>query len=112
MHPSRGDVWYADLSPVRGHEQDGVRPVLVVSADEMNASAVRMVIVLPLTRNSYRHPTRIEVIPPEGGIREPSYALCMQIRAISTNRLDRRLGRVSEQTLERVSRPLRALLEL
>ena len=112
MRPYRGEVWYADLAPAVGHEQDGVRPVLVVSSDELTHVSPRLVVVVPITRTFRPHPTHVAVGPPEGGLREPSYAVCNQVRTISTLRLDRRLGRVSDATMERVAEPLRFVLGL
>lgn len=110
MRVSRGDVWYADMDPVRGHEQAGTRPVLVLSPDEVNSGPSRLIVVLPLTRTPRENPAYIQVVPPDGGIRDVSYIMCDQIRAISTLRLGRRMGRVEADTLERIVEPLRYLI--
>ena len=110
MRPSRGEVWYADLRPVRGHEQDGVRPVLVVSHDAMNHSGSMLAIVLPLTTQVKPGQFRICLVPPEGGVRSTSFALCDQIRTVSVERLERRLGTVDAKTLDAISTILSFLL--
>ena len=112
MRPSRGEVWYADLDPTRDHEQAGIRPVLVISADEFNRSSRKLAVVVPLTTAFRDAGYRVTVNPPEGGLRAPSYALCDQIRAISSHRLDRRLGSVSSLTLDQVATKLSFLLGL
>lgn len=112
MQPSRGEIWYADLSPTRGHEQAGVRPVVVVSVDGFNHSRGRMAVIVPLTRTFRNHPLHVEILPQDGGVRSVSFALCDNIRAISTERLDRRVGTVSEVTLDQLAEPLRYLLGL
>ena len=112
MHPLRGEVWYADLSPTRGHEQAGVRPVLIVSVNRFNRGRGEMVVVLPLTRTERNHPLHIRILPPEGGLTAVSFALCDNVRAISIERLDRRLGTVSSGTLAQLAGPLRYILHL
>lgn len=110
--PARGEVWYADFDPVRGHEQAGHRPALVVSADIFNAGPARLVVVLPMTSVDRGIPLHVAVEPPEGGVRERSLIKCEDIRSIDQRRLDRRLGAVSAETMAAVDERLRALLEL
>lgn len=112
-HPARGEVWMIDLSPVRGHEQDGTRPALVLSADEFNSSKAELVIVLPVTsKKKYALPTHVPIDPPEAGLTMPSVILCDQLRTVSTDRLVRLLGAVEPATLEQVEPIVRALLGL
>jgi mRNA-degrading endonuclease toxin of MazEF toxin-antitoxin module len=54
--PNRGEVWLADLNPTRGHEQEGARPVLIISTDPFNQGPAGLVFVLPLTRTDRRVP--------------------------------------------------------
>jgi mRNA interferase MazF len=110
VYPARGEVWYADLSPTRDHEQAGTRPVLVVSADEFNRNARNLAVIVPLTTAVRAGGYRVPVSPPEGGLRAPSHALCAHIRSVSINRLERRLGRVSSETLDEVSTKLAFML--
>lgn len=110
--PSRGEIWYADLSPTRGHEQAGHRPVLVVSVDEFNQSPADLVIVVPLTRRDRGLICHVEITPPHGGLEKRSFAMCENVRSISRQRLTRRLGIVSQQTIAQVEDRLRVLLGL
>ncbi|MGC9317493.1 MAG: type II toxin-antitoxin system PemK/MazF family toxin [Armatimonadota bacterium] len=110
--PARGEVWYADFNPVRGHEQAGHRPALVVSADLFNAGPANLVVVLPMTTVDRGIPLHVAVEPPEGGVRERSLIKCEDIRSIDQRRLTRRLGVVSQETMARVDDHLRALLVL
>jgi mRNA interferase MazF len=112
--PSRGEVWYVNLDPVRGHEQAGSRPCLVISVDELNHGPAGLAIVLPITSKGRPISTRTPVDPPEGGLTTPSLIMCDQIRAVSTERFtsDMPLGAVSPQTLSRAERVLRILLDL
>lgn len=109
--PSYGEVWLADLDPVRGREQAGRRPVLVVSADRFNRGPAELVIVVPFTTRDRRIPVRVPVEAPEGGLRERSFAMCEMVRSISRGRLlDRAWGSVSRSTMSEVSDRLRVLL--
>ncbi len=110
--PARGELWYADLNPVRGHEQAGHRPTLVVSADTFNAGPAELVVVLPLTTRERGIPLHVSIEPPEGGLRKRSFVKCEDIRSIDQRRLTERLGAVSHATMSEVEHRLRALLQL
>jgi mRNA interferase MazF len=110
--PARGDIWFADLDPTRGHEQAGRRPVLVVSVDLYNHGPANLVIVLPITSNIRRLPTQVVISPPEGGLRIPSAVLCDAIRSIAKERLADRQGSVSDSTMRQVEDNLRILIGL
>ena len=71
--PSRGDIWLADLNPIKGREQAGMRPCLVVSVDLFNQSPAELVIVVPLTTRARDIRTHVPLEPPEGGVREKSF---------------------------------------
>jgi len=112
MNASRGEVWLANLNPIRGHEQAGRRPVLVISEDIFNQGPAGLVIVLPLT-SAYRGiPSHIPITPPEGGVKTPSFILCEAIRSIAKERLMRPFGAVSHYTVMAVEDRLRILLGL
>jgi mRNA interferase MazF len=110
--PVRGEVWDASLDPVRGHEQAGRRPVLIVSVDEFNQGPSGLIIIIPLTTKERRIRSWIAIDPAEGGLRSRSFAMCEAIRSISVERLSRRRGMVSRETLEKVRFCLQALLDL
>lgn len=110
--PSRGEIWEVDLSPVRGREQAGRRPALVVSTDRFNQGPAGLAIVVPLTTRSKGIPLHVEVQPPEGGVRQQSFVEPEDVRSISTDRLQGRWGTVTPRTLAAVERSLRILLEL
>ncbi len=111
-HPARGDVWLADLNPVRGHEQAGRRPVLVLSADTFNRGSADLLVVLPITSTVRSIPFHVLVQPPEGGLSNPSNILCEAVRSISKDRLIQRWGAVASSTMEQVEDRVRVLLGL
>ena len=112
MAQERGEVWYADLDPVRGHEQAGHRPVLVVSATAFNKGPAGLVIVLPMTTRDRGIPMQVSVDPGEGGVSQRSLIKCEDIRSVDQRRLTKRIGSVSEGTMAMVRANLRTLLEL
>lgn len=110
--PQRGEVWRAGLDPSRGHEQGGTRPVLVVSDDAFNSSASGMCVVLPITSRDKKIPWHVELVPSEGGLTMKSYIKCEDVRAVSVERLQEKLGEIKSQKMEDVEYRLRVLLNL
>ena len=110
--PGRGEVWLTDLSPVRGHEQAGRRPTLIVSDNVFNQGPAGLVIVLPITSTMRGIPSQVEVVPPEGGLKVKSAILCEGVRSISTDRLHSRWGQISPRTMAAVENALRFLMRL
>ena len=95
----RGDIRWADLSPTRGREQAGRRPVVVVSHDVFNERS-GTAIVMALTSRQQRagFPLTLEVAEP--GLPKQSWVKISQVRTLSVERLGRRLGRLSPETLD------------
>jgi len=95
---------------VRGHEQGGVRPVLIVSTDPFHQGGSGLVWVLPITSKDKKIRSRVALTAGEGGLPLSSFVICEAIRFISIDRLDRRLGRVSTESLARVDNWVKILL--
>ena len=112
MSRERGAVWLANLSPALGHEQQGERPVMLLSRSEYNEGPAQLVICLPLTRTNRGVLYHVPVEPPEGGLRVPSVVMCDQIRTLSRDRLIRYWGMVRPDTLARCETILRMVLAL
>lgn len=110
VQPCRGDIWTVDLDPTRGREQAGRRPALIVSVDMFNHGPADLVVVLPITSKAKGIPLHVRVEPPEGGVKEPSYVKCEDIRSISKQRLAKFWGRVSHQTMLEIEERLSVLL--
>jgi len=84
-----------------------------VSADPFNQSPAGLVIVVPFTTRKRGIPTHIEVRPPDGGLRDPSFAMCEQVRSLAVDRLGPQpFGRVPASVLSSVENRLRLLLGL
>jgi len=97
----RGEVRWADLNPVRGHEQAGERPVLVLSHDVFNERS-GTVIAVALTSQEPRagYPLTLELTSSK--LPKRSWVKTSQVRTLSTERIGRRLGRISEEELAQV----------
>ncbi len=109
---SRGELWLVSLDPTKGREQAGMRPALVISVDQFNHGSAELVVVVPITSKAKGVPLHVEVRPPEGGLTMTSFVKCEDVRSISTSRLVRRLGKVSNETVESVEDRLRIILGL
>jgi len=103
----RGDIFYADLSPVVGSEQGGVRPVLVVQNDVGNRFSPTVIISAITSQiNKAKLPTHIEITADDYGLSKDSVILLEQIRTIDKRRLRERIGRLDEELMERVNEAL------
>lgn len=102
----RGDLYYADLSPVIGSEQGGVRPVLIVQNNVGNKySPTIIAAAITSQMNKVKLPTHIE-IPAEFGLQKNSVALMEQIRTIDKSRLRDKIGSVDGSVMEKVNSAL------
>lgn len=108
----RGDVWEAEFDPVRGREQAGRRPAVIVSANRLQQGTSQLAYVAPLTRTDRGNPWHVPVDPPEGGLTARSFVMCDQVRIFAVERLLRRRGSVTGVTLAEVEYYLRILLDL
>lgn len=99
----RGEIWLAELNPIRGSEQAGTRPVLVMQTNAINRFTTT-VLAIPFTTNLRRAslPSCIQVAEGEGGLSSESVALCHQLRVLDKTRLTKRLGEVGDATLEKI----------
>ncbi len=108
----RGEIWLVDFGEPVGHEQAGVRPGLVVSADALNEGPAAVLMLVPITSARRGLPSHIEIDDPASGLSEVSYAKCEDLKSISERRLLSRLGAVGTPVMFDVERVLRYLLDL
>ncbi len=100
--PRQGELWTADLGPVKGSEQAGYRPVLVVSGDLLN-DHLQVRWVVPLTSKLPGYMGNPQLMPTlENGLTQPSEVLVLHLRSMDRSRLVARLGRVEAETMQRV----------
>ncbi len=103
MTVKRGDIYYADLSPVVGSEQGGVRPVLIVQNDVGNRyspTVIAAAITSKLGKN--RLPTHIDVYADRVGLAKDSVILLEQIRTIDKKRLGEKMGHLDDAAMAAV----------
>jgi len=100
----RGDIYYADLSPVVGSEQGGVRPVLIVQNDVGNKYSPTVIAAAITSRtDKSKLPTHIEVFADKYGLARDSVILLEQIRTIDKKRLKEKMGHLDEDVMNRVN---------
>ncbi len=100
MIVKRGEIWIADLNPIRGSEQAGIRPVMIFQNDVISKFTTT-VLAIPLSTNIRRAflPSCVQISKGDGGLTNDSVALCHQLRVLDKTRLQRRLGAVAQNTL-------------
>jgi mRNA interferase MazF len=108
--PQQGDVYWADPDPKRGREQAKARPFVIVSVDQLNHTNLDLSLAVPLTRTNFNNALHLAIPAPEGGLREHGFAMPEQLRAISHDRLSRRLGSLRPKMLEELLKRCRVLL--
>ncbi|MEG2174737.1 MAG: type II toxin-antitoxin system PemK/MazF family toxin [Oscillospiraceae bacterium] len=107
MTVKRGDIYYADLSPVVGSEQGGVRPVLIVQNDVGNRySPTVIAAAITSQRDKAKLPTHIELSPQDCGLSRDSIVLLEQIRTIDKRRLKERMGRLDDTAMHQINHAL------
>ncbi|NLP15051.1 MAG: type II toxin-antitoxin system PemK/MazF family toxin [Clostridium sp.] len=103
----RGDIFYADLSPVIGSEQGGVRPVLIVQNDIGNKYSPTVIASAITSQiNKAKLPTHIELSAKDYGLPKDSVVLLEQIRTIDKKRLREKIGHLDDELMEKVNEAL------
>ena len=104
MNIKRGDIYYADLSPVVGSEQGGLRPVLIIQNDIGNRYSPTVIAAAITSRmGKNRLPTHIDIHADRVGLAKDSVVLLEQIRTLDKRRLKERMGHLDEQTMQTVN---------
>lgn len=110
LKPQQGDVYWADPDPTRGREQAKARPFVIVSVDQLNQASLGISLAVPLTRIDFGSALHLAIPASEGGLKEEGFAMPERLRAISHERLSRRLGNLRPRTLEELLKRCRVLL--
>ena len=105
----RGEIRWADLNPVRGHEQGGQRPVLVLSHDVFNERS-GTIIALAITSQEPRAGFPLTLESRASGLPKRSWIKISQIRTLSVDRIGRRIAHVSEEELARAIHGLNEII--
>ena len=111
-YPKRGDVYFVDFNPSRGSEQNGVRPALVVSNNQINFASP-VITVIPLTHSIPRKKFPQNVpLPPDVLDSKGGTILCAQIKSVSKERLRTFVGHLPSEVMSQVAISLRKCLEI
>lgn len=104
MIVKRGDIFYADLSPVIGSEQGGVRPVLIIQNDVGNKYSPTIIAAAITSQvNKAKLPTHIELDAKTFGLPKDSVVLAEQVRTIDKRRLKEKIGHLDDEYMEKVN---------
>lgn len=112
MKIKRGDIFYADLSPVVGSEQDGIRPVLIIQNDIGNKYSPTVIGVAITTKSKTNIPTHISIKAGEFGLEKDSIILVEQVRTLDKVRLKEKVGSLDNKTMEKVKEALKLSLNI
>jgi mRNA interferase MazF len=106
-------VWWFEPDPVRGSEQAGRRPAIVVTRDVINRVSP-VVIVVPLTtyRRQTLYPSDVLICSPDGGLGQDSVAMALHIRAIDRARLSAPIGQIAPESLQKVEEAILQVLDI
>ena len=106
MIVKKGDLYFADLSPVVGSEQGGIRPVLVVQNDVGNKFSPTIIVAAITSQTKAKLQTHVELAAADGGLSKNSVVLLEQLRTIDKRRLKEHIGTLSEKQLPTVDQAL------
>lgn len=106
MIVKKGDLYFADLSPVVGSEQGGIRPVLVVQNNVGNKYSPTIIVAAITSQTKTKLPTHVELEAADGGLSKNSVVLLEQLRTIDKRRLKEHIGTLSEAQMPTVDQAL------
>ena len=100
---SRGEIYFAELNPVQGSEQGGVRPVLIIQNDIGNTySPTTIILAITSQLNKARLPTHVELSAGQSGLKKDSVILAEQMRTIDKSRLRQKVAQLNRPTMQRI----------
>ena len=113
MNIRRGDIYYADLSPVVGSEQGGLRPVLIIQNDIGNKYSPTVIVAAITSRmGKTKLPTHIDVYADKAGVARDSVVLLEQLRTLDKRRLKEKMGHLEEEVMREIDTAIAVSLGL
>lgn len=106
MRIRRGDIFYADLSPVIGSEQDGIRPIVVIQNDVGNRYSPTIIGIAITSKEKLKMPTHLEIDGTKYGLEKDSVILAEQIRTLDKSRLKEKVGKLDKETLDKLKKAI------
>jgi mRNA interferase MazF len=108
MIVKRGEIYYADLSPVVGSEQGGVRPILIIQNDVGNKYSPTVIVAAITSQiNKARLPTHVAITAQDFGLPKDSVVLLEQIRTIDKKRLREKVGKFDDEMMKKIDEALK-----
>ena len=109
----RGDIYYADLSPVVGSEQGGIRPVLIIQNNIGNRHSPTIICAAITSKmNKAKLPTHVELQATQGGLSKNSVVLLEQLRTIDKKRLREYVCHIDQERMKKIDQAIRISLDL
>ncbi len=113
MIVKRGDIYYADLSPVIGSEQGGIRPVIIIQNDIGNKYSPTVIVAAITSQiNKAKLPTHVEISSEEYGLNKDSVVLLEQVRTLDKKRLKEKIGHMTDVDMDKVNSALKISIGL
>ena len=113
LNVKRGDIFYADLSPVVGSEQGGIRPVIVIQNDIGNKYSPTVIVAAITSQiNKAKLPTHVEISSEEYGLNRDSVVLLEQVRTLDKRRLKEKIGHMTAEDMKKVNKAMMISLSL
>ena len=107
----QGDIWHANLDPIKGQEQAGIRPVVIVSGNLLN-TYLNIVICCPLTTKIKNYKGNVVLQPTsKNKLKQTSEILTFHIRSISKERLTKKIGEINTSELEQIKKTINEILD-
>ena len=113
LNVKRGDIFYADLSPVVGSEQGGIRPVIVIQNDIGNKYSPTVIVAAITSQiNKAKLPTHVEISSEEYGLNRDSVVLLEQVSTLDKRRLKEKIGHMTDEDMKKVNKAMMISLSL
>lgn len=112
MEIRKGDIFLADLSPARGSEQSGVRPIVVIQNNEGNTHSTTIIAAITSSKTKKKLPTHVELYAGESGMKMDSIIMLEQIRTIDKERIKKYLGHLAHEKMRIVEDALKISLDI
>ncbi|MFN5459427.1 MAG: type II toxin-antitoxin system PemK/MazF family toxin [Bacteroidota bacterium] len=107
----QGEIWYANLNPVKGQEQAGVRPVVIISGNLLN-TYLNLLICCPLTTKIKNYKGNVVLQPDKKNkLRQASEILVFHLRSISKDRLTKKIGEINSNDIDAIKQTVNDLMD-
>ena len=107
----QGEIWYANLNPIKGQEQQGVRPVVIVSGNLLN-TYLNIIICCPLTTKIKNYKGNVVLQPStKNKLKQTSEILIFHIRSISKERLTKKIGEITTEEINKIKKTINEIMD-